>query len=363
MNRIKTYDQFHYDLTITESKDAKNFNLIFVSLYNHHLSINEKKIIESDFGIINESWFSDLVDKGKRGVLSVKSAAGQILVDLAKKAKDILDFAKQLANKIGEYVKEQFSSLSSKVKNYAMKDNEFSSILLEFIESKKLTKLKSAITSTAELLKYIASGQIISDLTTRLSECFSKALNLGTNEGFYTIDDRFLFEAEEQEEKKSFLQRLGEKIMTFPPFSWIPKIEEMMKKGISFLSKTIDRFFSWLLTGKDSLIGSRFVKSFNFLFQILQLYVYYKIIGQIEKFKDFLNQGSGLEDLSDKIQDKSLDAVWNAVGINSEEIVSNVKNAVKKIPFVGDILSVLDSLVIAIGTYLAVEPTLKKLIA
>jgi len=32
-----------------------------------------------------------------------------------------------------------------------------------------------------------------------------------------------------------------------------------------------------------------------------------------------------------------------------------------KIPYVGDILSILDSLVIAIGTYLAIEPAIKKI--
>ena len=51
MNRIKTYNQFRFDFSIIESKDRENFNLIFTSLYNHHLSINEKMVIESDFGL------------------------------------------------------------------------------------------------------------------------------------------------------------------------------------------------------------------------------------------------------------------------------------------------------------------------
>jgi len=360
MNRIKTYNQFHFDFSIVESKDRENFNLIFTSLYNHHLSINEKIVIESDFGLITESWFSDFVDKGKRGVLAVKSKAGELLVDLVKKAKDVLDFAKQLASKIGEYVKEQFTNLSDKVKNYAMKDGEFSTILLDFVNKKKQVKLKIYVKIISDLLKYIVSGQIITDLVTRLSECFSKVLNLGTNEGLYIIDNHFLFEAEEQEEKKSFLQRLGEKIMTFPPFSWIPKIEEMMKKGISSLSNIIDKFFVWLTTGKEG-GGSKFQKGFLFLFQILEIYVYYKVVGKIEKFKEFLNKASGFEELANQIQDKTLDQVWDTMGINGEEIVSNVKNAIKKIPYVGDILSILDSLVIAIGTYLAIEPAIKKI--
>ena len=360
MKHLKTYNQFTFDFPKIESIDKDNFNIIFHSLYNHHLSINEKMKIESDFGLITESWFSDLADKGKRGVLAVKSKAGELLVDLAKKAKDVLDFAKQLATKIGEYVKGQFNNLSDKVKNYAMKDGEFSTILLDFVNKKKQVKLKTYVKVISDLLKYIVSGQMISDLITRLSECFTKVLNLGTNEGLYIIDSHFLFEAE-QEEKKSFLQRLGEKIITFPPFTWLPKIEEMMKKGISSLFKIVDKFFGWLMTGKES-YNSRFDKGFYFLFQILELYVHYKVVGKIEKFKEFLNKASGLEELTKQIQDKTLDQVWDTMGINSEEIVSNVKNAIKKIPYIGDILSILDSLVIAIGTYLAVEPTIKKIV-
>lgn len=360
MKHLKSYREFALDFPIIESKDLCNFNLIFNSLYDHHLSVNEKILIEENFGLINESWFSDLVDKGKRGVLAVKTAAGEVLVDMAKKAKDVLDFAKQLANKIGEYVKGQFSSLSDKVKSYAMRDSGFAESLIQFIERKKKVKLKTYIIVITEILKYIISGQMITDLITRLSECFSKVLNLGTNEGIYNMDSEFLFEAEETEEKKSFLQRLGEKIMNFPPFSWIPKIEEMMKKGISSLFKLIDKFFGWLTTGRD--VGSKFEKGFYFLFQILELYVYYKVIGKIEKFKEFLNKASGLEELTDQLKDKTLDQVWDTVGFNGEEVVNNVKNAIKKIPYVGDILSVLDSLVVAVGTYLAVEPAIKKVL-
>ena len=39
------------------------------------------------------------------------SDAGNLLVDLAQKAKDVLEFGKMLANKIGEYVKTQFNGL------------------------------------------------------------------------------------------------------------------------------------------------------------------------------------------------------------------------------------------------------------
>jgi hypothetical protein len=368
MKYLKTYENFNWNFPTVNDEDRKNFYLIFNSLYESHLSLNEKLLIESNYGLINESWFSDLVDKGKRGVLKVASDAGEVLVNLAKKAKDILDFAKQLANQIGEYVKGQFNGLKDKVKNNATQDAGFASVILEFLEKKKPVKLKNYINNTKSLIQYITSGKMITDLVNRLSQTFSKVLNLGTNEGLYYLENEFLFESDENEEKKSFLQRLGEKIMSFPPFSWIPRIEDIMKKGISYVGQMIDKFFGWLeektneaIDLKKSFSSSKFGNAFNFLFQILELYVHYKVIGKIEKFKEILKKASGLEELTNQIKDKSLSEVWTTCGLNPDEITNNFKSAIKKIPYVGDILSVIDSLVTAVGIYLAVEPTLKKL--
>ena len=130
-----------------------------------------------------------------------------------------------------------------------------------------------------------------------------------------------------------------------------------MKKGISFLAQIIDRFFGWLEGRRLSSFG----KSFYFLFQILELFIHYKVIGSIEKFKDFISKGTGFEELANKIKDKTLDQVWSMVGINGTEIIGNIKNSAKKIPYVGDILTILDSLVIALGSYLAIKPALEKL--
>jgi len=362
MRYLKTYENFS-EINILEgidSNDISNFSMIFNSLYESHLTINEKILIDSNYGMINESWFSDLVDKGKRGVLAVKSKAGELLVDLAKKAKDVLDFAKSLAGQIGNYVKTQFLSMEQKIKEHALKDSGFIEPLIEFIENKKLIKLKSYITSISELLKYIASGQIITDLVTRLSETFSGVLNLGANEGLIYLDDNFLLEDNGEEEKKSFLQRLGEKIMTYPPFNWIPKIEDLMKQGISKLSQLMDKFFGWLTTGKSESV-SRFGKSFFFLFQILELYIFYKVLGSIKKFKDFVSKASGFDELTNSIQDKSMDEVWKMVGFNGEDITKGIKAAVMKIPYVGSILNVLDTLVISVGIYMIVKPKLDAL--
>lgn len=362
MRYLKTYENFS-DINILEgidSNDISNFTMIFNSLYESHLTINEKTLIDSNYGMINESWFSDLADKGKRGVLAVKSKAGELLVDLAKKAKDILDFAKSLAGQIGNYVKTQFLSMEQKIKDKAIKDTEFVGAIVDFIKDKKLVKLSAYIKGTAELLSYIVSGQIITDLITRLSETFSSVLNLGTNEGLIYLDDTFLLENNGEEDKKSFLQRLGEKIVTYPPFSWIPKIEDLMKQGISKLSKLMDKFFCWLTTGKTGVI-SKFSKSFTFLFQILELYIFYKISGGIKKFKEYISKVTGLDELTNSIKDKSMDEVWKTAGFNGDDIVKGIKSAVMKIPYVGSILNVLDTLVISVGIYMVVKPTLDEL--
>ena len=364
MKHLRTYEGFALGLPSVSARDRRNFLLIFNSLYESHLTLNERLTIESTFGMVNESWFSDLVEKGKRKVLKVKSEAGELLVNLATKAKDILDFAKQLAGQIGEYVKKQFEVLKEKIKGYALKSVDFLKVLLEFFEKKKTEKLRNYVSGTADLIQYVASGKLISDIVTRLSEAFSKVFNLGTNEGISHLEDEFLFEADDAGEKKSFLQRLGEKVMSMPPFSWIPKIDELMRKGISFLARVVDKFFGWLTTGKDSILGSRFAKSINFLFQILELYLLYKVSGNIEEFKKKLEKKSGLEDLNKAIdgeKEQALSYVWQSCGFDPDEIANSVKNAVKKIPYIGDILSVLDTLVISVGVYLAVEPTLKRL--
>lgn len=92
----------------------------------------------------------------------------------------------------------------------------------------------------------------------------------------------------------------------------------------------------------------------------------YKVSGHIEEFKKKLEKKSGLEDLNKAIdgeKEQALSYVWQSCGFDPDEIANSVKNAVKKIPYIGDILSVLDTLVISLGVYLAVEPTLKRLTA
>ena len=55
LRTFESFSQFKFD-NIFESikiQDRENYILIFNSLYNNHLTINEKIIIESQYGLIN----------------------------------------------------------------------------------------------------------------------------------------------------------------------------------------------------------------------------------------------------------------------------------------------------------------------
>lgn len=358
MRRIKTYNEFSSFFPDVLQEDRSNFEMIFMAIYESHASLEEKLLVESSFGLLTEgNWFLDLVDKGKRGVLKVATKAGEVLVDIAKKAKDLLDFAKQIGSQIAAVVKEQFTSLTNVVTGSVMKDNKFVKELIDFLDKKKVVKLRTYIQDTGNLIKYVVGGKIITDLVARLSELFSSILSKGTNEGVAHMEMEYLREADEAEgEKKSFLQRLGEKIMTYKPFSWIPKIEELMKQGVSFIAKIVDRFFTWLTTGKDGPFNS-FSKSFIFLFNVLELYVLYKMYPDLKKL---LSEVTGLDGLREKIKGKTLGDMWNYVGKSPGEVVSNVKKKMQSIPFVAPWLTIFDTIVMLVGVYKAVEPALTK---
>ena len=384
----KTFSQFDIFESIS-IQDRDNYILIFDSLYNNHLTINEKMMIENQYGIINESWFSDLVDMGKRGVLLAKTKAGELLIDLAKKAKDAFDFAKQLATKITDYLKTSFPNITEKIKSKVLSNNEFLKSLTELLDKKDSTSLKRGLKSVVDLSKFILGGGFFEKMLTRISECISKVLNFGTNEGMSYLDIEFLNENTDDVEKKPFLVRLGEAIMKIPPFSWIPKIEELIKKGISWVAKLIDRFFRWVQYGEEiktneeiDLVrqNSKEYESFKkgtygrgiyFIFQILELYVFYEINGRIGWMKKLINPTQkfeinpgdemGVEAWSNEVKDKAMEVVFKYIGMNPLDIISKAKNVVKSIPYVGDFISILDMLFLSLGVYLALEPTIKKI--
>lgn len=357
MRRIKTYNEFSSVFPDVLQEDRSNFEMIFMAIYESHASLEERMLVESSFGLLTEgNWFLDLVDKGKRGALKVATKAGEVIVDIAKKAKDLLDFAKQIGSQIAAVVKEQFTSLTNVVTGSVMKDNKFVKELIDFLAKKKVVKLRTYIQDTGNLIKYVVGGKIINDLVARLSELFSSILSKGTNEGVAYMEMEYLREADAEGEKKSFLQKLGEKIMTYKPFSWIPKIEDLMKQGVSFIAKIVDRFFTWLTTGKDGPFNS-FSKSFIFLFNVLELYVLYKMYPELKKL---LSEVTGLDKLREMTKDKTLGDMWDYVGMSPGEVVSNVKNKMKLVPYVAPWLTVFDTIVMLVGVYKAVEPALTK---
>jgi hypothetical protein len=389
MKYIKTFESFsQFDIFESISiQDRGNYILIFDSLYNNHLTINEKLMIENQYGIINESWFDELVDKGKRKVLKVFSDAGNLLVDLAQKAKDVLDFAKQLATRITDYLKSSFPNITEKIKSKVLSNNEFLKSLTEFLDKKNSNSLKRGLKSLVDLSKYILGGRFFEQMVTRISECFSKVLNSGTNEGMCYLEIEFLNENTDDVEKKSFLQKLGEAIMKMPPFSWIPRMEELIKKGISWVAKLIDRFFRWIqygdaikmnevinLSRPEKVYGSfkkgLYGRGIYYIFQILELYVFYEINGRVGFLKKVLSFNKvekddgdfmGVGAWSNEVKDKAMEVVFKYVGMNPLDAISKAKNAVKSIPYVGDFITILDMLFVGLGVYLAVEPTIKKL--
>lgn len=366
MEYIKSYEFFNKEKNTFEIllEDKSNFNIIFNTMYNYHLSINEKMIIENEYGLITEEFdisFSKLADKAKRGVLKVQTAAQKIIVDLAAKAKDVLDWAKQLAKTIGDYAKTQFTKLLEGCKNKVLAEAPFIDILLKFINAKHDKFLKQYITKINNLVKYIIGGQMFTDLFNKLSKLFSSILQGGNNEGLYNMENDFLFESD-GEEKKSFLERIGEKLKTYPPFSWIPKLDEFVTKGITYVGGLVDKFFGWLQSdniseaidltrGKREFGESYFGKGIMFLFQILELFIIYKIKGKIDSTL-------GITDFVNSVKDSSILDVWNAIGINPKELI---KSSISQIPYIGQIQTLIDYISTGLGVYLAIKPTFDKL--
>jgi hypothetical protein len=378
-----------------ELKDRRNFRIIFDSLYLHHLSLNERYLIENELEIINEeilglfkkkkkeneeegeekeSLFSKLYDKAKRGALKISSAAEGILNTVVQKAKDLLDFGKKIAFIIGDYIKE---NLLSKIKSYALKEFPFAEVLVDFLDKEK--QLKAKTLQTISFVKFLGVD-FIPNLTNRLTSLFSKVLKTGTNEGFQYLENDFLLENNEDGDKKSFLQRLISKVMSYPPFTWINELGNIVEKGINFIAQKIIDFFSWL-QGKDiksekgevvlkktAMDGkyevTEYVKSISFLLQILKLY-------SLHKTKEFTKNLDQVKDKSDKITNLYKDGleeigakkVLNVLTLSDlepEKIMIAAKNASKYVPFVGPLIEILDILVKSVGLFLAIEPIMKK---
>ena len=99
----------------------------------------------------------------------------------------------------------------------------------------------------------------------------------------------------------------------------------------------------------------------------MELYIHYLTIGELEEYKKKIHvlidsnskSDNPIKDLSDDIKDKNVEEIWKLVGVDGAKFV---QDAIKKIPYIGQILSAIDMLVVAVGSYLAIKPTLDRII-
>jgi hypothetical protein len=391
MKRILKFNEYcsHENFQIHKNSDKKKFMEIFESLYYYHLNTNQRMVIESEFGVINEeflwgkkkdksenkdndkesdkeeSWFSKLYDKASRGVLKLRTEAEKLIDDLVEKTKDVFKFSQNLVNTITSYIKK---FIFSKIKGYAFKDEPFLEHLFEYLDNKKDNVLKRSIKSVFNLLKYL-SGKFFIDFGERLVSLISSTLK--KKEVVESLDySNYLINENENAEgptKKTFLERLIDKIMKNPPFSFIPKIGDLVNKGIDFIMDILDRFFSWVQGKKfggdvnEKYTGdyprSDFVSGISFLLDIGKLYTIFITKKYVGKFDDVKKIDAKIEEY----KSKPASSIFQALGFSPADLIKKVKDLSKNIPIAGQIVSILDYLIKAIGVYIAAEPIIKKL--
>jgi hypothetical protein len=152
--------------------------------------------------------------------------------------------------------------------------------------------------------------------------------------------------------------------MSFPPFSWLPSLEKIIIDKYTKLVESIDSFFYWLDTGIAKIMKSKFTVAITFMFSLLYAYFKYKIIKDTLKFSSWL--GTEIVTILDNQLPKeainqSIDNLGKSAGIDFMSIINKTKESAKSIPYIGDILSVIDMLLIAIGVYLSIKPALDKI--
>lgn len=377
---MKSYNKFILSTNETyqifesiQIEDRNNFLNIFNSIYEYHLTDFEKTLIDNYNFRLNESWFSDLKDKAEKGVLKIKSKSGELLTSLAQKAKDILDFVKQLATQIKDAVSNMFNDSLKTIKSKIIPKPELLTLITEYM-NKKGDILKKWLEGAGTLIKFVFT-ELPVKLFNKLINFFKGVFNKGTNEGFDYFCNEFLNEENDNgAEKKSFLQKLGDKIGSLPPFSWIPKIEEMIKYGLYSIRGFIEKFFVWL--DKDDIVTetidlfrerSKFTRGLAFLFDILEIYIIYvyneKIGKKLKELQDAIKNGeqSIIQKFKDEIKNVALDEIYTKIGISPQDVINKVLDVVKKIPYISDILAILNNLALCVGIYQTIQPTLAKI--
>jgi len=353
-----------------ENDDKLYFVEIFNSIYEFHLTDFEKTLLNEFDYSLNESWFDDLKDKATKGVLKIKSQAGELLTSVAKKAKDIVDFVKLIATQIRDAVSGLIKNSVSTFKSKIIPKPELLVLITDYM-NRKGDNLKKWVDGAGTILKFVLT-ELPVKLFNKLINFFKNVFSKGTNEGFNYFCNDFLNEGDETE-KKSFLQRLGDKIQSLPPFSWIPKMEDMIKQGLYAVEEFIRKFFIWIdkedeekVTEAVDLLKEtdRFVRGLRFLFDMLEIYVIYKfnekIGNKLKEFQEAMKKGD-ISTFTHDIKNKTLDEIYGKIGIDPKSVVDKIKGIAQKIPYISDILAILENLALCIGIYQTIQPTLAKI--
>jgi hypothetical protein len=373
--RLMTFEQFgtEPELPVVAPEDFAHFMAIITAICESHLTPAELRSIGLvSHGMITESWFSDLKDKAQRGVLKVKSDAGRLLTAVAQKAKDVLEFLKSLAKQIGDAVMGALKSTVTKVKGKLVPKQELIGLYSAYMASRG-KRLVDDIGGTGRVVAFVFTelpGKIVSALVATLRRVFGE----GRNEGFDHFCDGFLVTEDNsaQEEQKSFLQKLGDRVAALPPFSWLPKVEGLMKQGLGVVRDFFARFLDWVDTPEEyskklRLKKNPFTKGLRFLFDMLEIYLVYlynsKVGEKLEAIKKSLQNADNavMDKLVAQVKSMSLEKVYQAVGITPADIMARVKAIAQKIPYVSSLLSIIEVLGLCLGVYQAVQPLLAKL--
>ncbi len=302
--------------------DNDNYKLLYNTLYEFSKqNINEESI-----------W-----TRIKNTAIKTTTAAGDMLVNIANKAKDLLDFAKQIASQIGNYVKTQFWKIIENVKIHILKDNKGVKAITDYIKTRKgeainnegvnLGKSKDrtikAINQIKYLLQYI-KNDFIKDLTNKLVELFN---NVFKSE---KLDENILYE-----DKESFLQKISNKIMSMEPFSWIPNPTVLLTKSIFAIRDLFVKFFVYV-SNKN---GKGISYGLDFLFSMFHAYLKVKLNDVVASVEDFTKNFS-LSKLLDEVTPTEVTG-----------FIDNIKNGIKNIPYVGDLIGIMNNLAAVLSMY------------
>lgn len=335
MKRIKNYRDFNRSKKETQrNSDHENFRIIFEGL----LTVEERIILEDQWGPLNESLWSDFVGFVEDGKLKIKTKADEVLADLGEKAKKLVDFTKIVGEQMGKSLGELIKNRMKECENLVRKQMGALNVIVEKIEKTSKKYLRKYVESLGKLLKYVLGGQMIEDLVEKIKNIISKVFAENPNESLYVVDNHDLI-LEDEGERKRFLQRIRDRIMQYPPFSWLPDFEDLIKKGMEFVKKLFNKFFSWL-SGQNSLLND-FGMAFQFLFGLLESYILFRIVGSLEKFKNAVlgkpeKEKNDTETEEDDYAEetKAGIAVRDAIGINLKDVkTKSLEFAFTKIGF------------------------------